>query len=130
MTFNEGIGQDVHSCYIAVSDAAVLIDPKLPKERLGWFKKHKPPKHIYLTNRHHYRHSGRFADYYSTKVWCHREGLHEFTKGEKVEAFNHGDELPGGILALEVAVVVPGGNYLLYSTKRRDSFRWRCHHKG
>jgi hypothetical protein len=35
------------------------------------------------------------------------DGLHEFKKGEKVEAFNHGDELPGGILALKVGVLCP-----------------------
>ncbi|HWP93529.1 MAG TPA: hypothetical protein VNN20_15155 [Thermodesulfobacteriota bacterium] len=106
-TFHEGIEQDVHSYYIAVTRPAFLIDPRVSVEGIGWFKKKKPPRHVYLTNRHHYRHSGRFADYYGAKVWCHKEGLHEFTRGEKVKAFNHGDELPGGILALEVGVLCP-----------------------
>lgn len=107
ITFHEGIEQDVHSYYIASADPAVLIDPRIPAEGINWFKTNKPPKHIYLTNRHHYRHSGKFAGYYGCKVWCHKDGLHEFTKGEKVEAFNHGDELPGGIFALGVGVLCP-----------------------
>ncbi|SRR5581483_7404841 len=106
-TFHEGIEQDVHSYYIAASNPAVLIDPRIPSEGLNRFKTHKPPKHIYLTNRHHYRHSGQFVDCYGTIVWCHKDGLHEFIRGEKVRAFNHGDELPGGILALEVGVLCP-----------------------
>ena len=76
MTFHHGIEQDVHSYHIAVLDPPVLIDPRVPAEGLGWFKAHKPPLHIYLTNRHHYRQSGRFEDYYGTKVWCHKDGLH------------------------------------------------------
>ena len=107
ITFHERIEQDVHSCYVAASDPTIMIDPRVPAEGLRWFKTHKPPKHIYLTNRHHYRHSGQFVDYYGTKVWCHKDGLHEFKRGEKVKAFNHGDELPGGILALEVGVLCP-----------------------
>ncbi len=50
-TFHEGIEQDVHSYYISASDPGVLIDPRVPSEGIGWFKKHKPPAHIYMTNR-------------------------------------------------------------------------------
>ncbi len=70
-------------------------------EGIEWFESHEPPQHIFLTNRHHYRHSSRFAESFGTKVWCHKDGLHEFTKGEGVKPFNHGDELPGGIVALD-----------------------------
>lgn len=66
ITFHEGIEQDVHSYYIGVSDPAFLIDPRILAEGLEWFKTHKSPKHIYLTNRHHYRHSGLFVNYDST----------------------------------------------------------------
>ncbi|MFN2384427.1 MAG: hypothetical protein ABR559_09240, partial [Gemmatimonadota bacterium] len=40
-------------------------------------------------------------------VHCHREGLHEFTAGQPVEPFEHGDTLAGGIQALPVGVLCP-----------------------
>jgi hypothetical protein len=106
-TFHEGIEQDVHSYYINATDTAILIDPRVPDEGIKWFEKRKPPKHIYLTNRHHYRHSGRFNKAFEAKVWCHKDGLHEFTKGEQVKPFKHGDKLPGNIVALQVGVLCP-----------------------
>ena len=106
-TFHEGIGQYVHSYYCSATKPAILIDPRVPADGLNWFEVHEPPKHIYLTNRHHYRHSDRFAARFAAEVWCHKDGLHEFTKGEKVTGFVHGAELPGGILALEVGVLCP-----------------------
>ena len=106
-TFHEGIGQDVHSYYISDADPAFLIDPKVPAEGIGWFRKHNPPENIYLTNRLHYRHSGRFAKYYGARVWCHEAGLHAFGRDKKVAGFVHGDELPGGVLALGVGVLCP-----------------------
>ncbi len=107
ITFHERIQEDVHSYNIAITDPAVLIDPRVPVEGIEWFNKHKRPDHIYLTNRHHYRHSDRFMESFGTRIWCHKDGLHEFTAGQKVEAFHHGEELPGGIRALEVDVLCP-----------------------
>lgn len=107
ITFHEGIGQDVHSYYVSAVTPACLIDPRVPEDGIEWFDEHDPPENVYLTNRHHYRHSGRFEERYGSKVWCHREGLHEFVGGEKVEAYDHGDTLPGGVLALEVGVLCP-----------------------
>jgi hypothetical protein len=106
-TFHEGIEQDVHSYYINSTDPAILIDPRVPEEGINWFEKYKTPKHIYLTNRHHYRHSGRFNKAFRAKVWCHKDGLHEFTKGELVTPYKHGDKLPGNVFALEVGVLCP-----------------------
>lgn len=106
-TFHKGIEQDVHSYYINATDPAILIDPRVPDEGIKWFEKYKTPKHIYLTNRHHYRHSGRFNKAFRAKVWCHKDGLHEFTKGEQVTPYKHGDKLPGNVLALEVGVLCP-----------------------
>lgn len=106
-TFHEGIQAYVHSYYCEATSPAVLIDPRVPAQGLAWFEAHEVPQHIYLTNRHHYRHSDRFAERFGTKVWCHRDGLHEFTKGQKVKSFVHGEKLPGGILALEVGVLCP-----------------------
>lgn len=95
----------VHSYYLATP--RVLIDPMVPKQGIEWFEEQGPPEHIVLTNRHHYRHSSRFVKEYGTAVRCHRAGLHEFKRGERVEPFENGDELPGGILALEVGVLCP-----------------------
>jgi hypothetical protein len=106
-TFHEGIEQDVHSYYINATDPAILIDPRVPDEGIKLFEKYKTPKHIYLTNRHHYRHSGRFTKEFRAKVWCHKDGLHEFSKGEQVTPYKHGDKLPGNVLALEVGVLCP-----------------------
>lgn len=106
-TFHEGIGEDVHSYYFAATNPPVLIDPRVPAEGLGWFRHRPRPKHIYLTNRLHYRHSGRFAKAMGATVWCHRAGLSHFDKKRPVEGFTHGEELPGGIAALEVGVLCP-----------------------
>jgi len=106
-TFHQGIQSYVHSYYLNATDPAVLIDPRIPAQGLDWFAAHGAPQHAYLTNRHHYRHSGRFAARYGVKVWCHKDGLHEFTHGEAVKGFAHGKELPGGMLALKVGVLCP-----------------------
>ena len=106
-TFHKGIGAYVHSYYCCATSPAVLIDPRLPAEGLDWFEAREPPKHVYLTNRHHYRHSDRFAVRFGAEVWCHKDGLHEFTRGQKVTGFVHGEELPGGLLALKVGVLCP-----------------------
>jgi len=106
-TYHEGIGQDVHSYYVSGAKPPYLIDPRVPKEGISWFKTHSPPENIYLTNRLHYRHSKRFAAYYGAQVWCHEAGLHAFGRDKKVTGFGHGDELPGGVLALEVGALCP-----------------------
>jgi hypothetical protein len=106
-TFHKGIQAFVHSYYINATDPAVLIDPRIPAQGIEWFAAHGAPQHVYLTNRHHYRHSGRFVARYGVRVWCHKDGLHEFTQGEKVRGFSHGKELPGGILALKVGALCP-----------------------
>jgi hypothetical protein len=106
-TFHKGIQAYVHSYYLNATDPPVLIDPRIPAQGIEWFAAHGAPQHVYLTNRHHYRHSDRFAARYGVQVWCHKGGLHEFTEGEKVKGFAHGKELPGGVLALKVAALCP-----------------------
>ena len=105
--FNSYIKHNVDS-YYARLDLAVLIDPMEPDEGLDWFGQHHPPTHIYMTNRLHDRHCQRYIDRYGVTVWCHCDGLHEFADGSlKVNSFEHGDELPGGVRAIEVAVLCP-----------------------
>jgi hypothetical protein len=106
-TFHEGIGERVHSYYLAATTPAVLIDPRVPDEGFKWFLDRARPEHIYLTNRLHYRHSDRFSKFFGAAVWCHRAGLHHFGSDRPVQGFEHGDELPGGITALEVGVLCP-----------------------
>lgn len=103
--FHDGIGKTVHSCFVA--DARALIDPMQPDEGLDWFAEHGRPERILLTNRHHYRHSGRFAERFGCTVHCHRAGLHEFSDGREVEGFDFGDEVAPGITAHEVAAICP-----------------------
>ncbi|MCL4245097.1 MAG: hypothetical protein KJ002_08220 [Candidatus Dadabacteria bacterium] len=106
-TFHEGIGQDVHSYYVSDADPPYLIDPRVPGEGIGWFEARGAPRNAYLTNRLHYRHSGRFAKRYGLTVWCHGAGMHALKRGRKGRPFEHGDELPGGVLALEVGALCP-----------------------
>jgi hypothetical protein len=84
----------------------VLIDPRVPDEGLEWFDD-SPPVAILLANRHHYRDSGRFAERFGCPVLCNRLGLHEFRAGEPVEGFDAGDELPGGVRAIEIGALCP-----------------------
>jgi hypothetical protein len=84
-----------------------LIDPIAPSEGLDWFAEHGPPTDVLLTNRHHYRSSARFVDRFGVTVHCVREGMHEFSRGEGVESFDFGDELPGGVIAHAVGAICP-----------------------
>lgn len=106
-TEHEKLGAPVHSCYLADADGGVLIDPRVPEEGIDWFRDHGAPHEVLLTNRHHYRHSERFAGEYGSRVRCHTAGMHEFTAGEPVEPFEHGDPLPCGFLAVGIGVLCP-----------------------
>jgi len=51
---------------------------------------------------------------FGVMVWCHEAGLHEFADGSlDVTAFRFGDELPGGVRALEVDILCPEETALL-----------------
>jgi hypothetical protein len=101
---HERIGIDVHSHYVAAS--GTLVDPMVPPEGLGWFERQRPER-IVLSNRHHYRHSERFADTYGVPVLCHEAGLHEFEGGPDVQGFAVGDEVAPGIVAREMGAICP-----------------------
>lgn len=91
----------------------VLIDPMVPAEGLEWFEEHGAPQAILLTNRHHYRDSGAFAERFGTPVMVNRLGAQEFTTGEPVTFFAPGDDLPGDVLALEVGGICADETALL-----------------
>ena len=103
--FHERIRTIVHSHYVV--SAAALVDPMLPEEGLDWFEGERRPERILLPNRHHYRHSDRFAERFGCPVLCHESGLHEFGEGQEVEGFSFGDEVAPGIVAREVAAICP-----------------------
>lgn len=110
---HERIGIRVHSTFIAATDPPVLIDPMPADVDLSWFAG-REPRHIYLTNRHHYRGSAAYVEAFGCDVRCHEAGLHEFAgTGQQVLPYRHGDELPGGIRVLEVGSLCPEETALL-----------------
>jgi hypothetical protein len=92
-------------------EEGVLIDPLVPDDGMDAFV--EPPRHIYLTNRHHYRDSRKLVAAFGCTVWCCEAGMHEFTHGEEVRPFRFGDVLPGGVTALEIGAICPDETALL-----------------
>lgn len=99
------IGIDVSSYYL--EPERVILDPMIPPAGLEWFEQHGAPEHAVLTNRHHDRDAWRLRDAFGTAVHCIRNGLHELDGRGPVEAFDFGDELPGGIVVHEVDAICP-----------------------
>jgi hypothetical protein len=98
-----------------LEDGGVAIDPLLPEAGIEWFEQRRTqPAAVVLCNRHHYRDSGAFNHRFNCPIVVPRAGLHEFTHGEPVIAYDPGDLLPGGLLAVEVGALSPddGGLYL------------------
>jgi hypothetical protein len=90
-----------------LANERTLIDPMEPDQGLEWFAQAEPPQQVLLTNRHHLRHSARFAERFGCQVRASRPGMHEFTARDQVVPFDFGDELPGGIRAHEVGAICP-----------------------
>ncbi len=107
------IGQEVHSYYVTGVGPGILIDPMVPDEGLDAIPREAKPEHILLTNRLHYRGCDRFVEAFGVTIWCHSAGLHEFEPRQKVNGFEHGDKLPGGVEALEVDALCPEETALL-----------------
>jgi glyoxylase-like metal-dependent hydrolase (beta-lactamase superfamily II) len=102
---HDHIGADVSSYFLA--SERVLLDPMIPDEGIEWLAEHGPPEHILLTNRHHDRHSWELRERFGCTVHCVRNGMHELEGRGPAEAFDFGDELPGGIVAYEVNSISP-----------------------
>ena len=101
----ESIGAEVSSYYL--ESEHVVIDPMIPAEGLDWFETHGAPEHAILTNRHHDRDAWRLHVAAGVTVHCIRNGLHELEGRGPVEAFEFGDELPGGVIVHEVDAICP-----------------------
>lgn len=117
--FRETIKRTVHSAY--VQSARTLIDPMVPDgdAPLDWFAEHGPPERIVLVNRHHFRHSARFAERFGCTVHCHEAGLWDLhDKAVKVEPFGFGDELAPGVVAHRVAAICPEESALHIADER------------
>lgn len=104
-TFHEGIGLPVHSHFDVA--AAALIDPRVPEDGVDTVARYGRPERILLSNRHHLRHSERFAEVFGCAIRCHEAGLHEFDEGTDVHGFRFGDEVAPGITALEMGALTP-----------------------
>ncbi len=63
----------VDSYYI--ESARIVLDPMVPREGLGWFERRGGPSQIVLTNRHHLRHSERYAEAFGCPIRCSDAGL-------------------------------------------------------
>ncbi|MBV9196816.1 MAG: MBL fold metallo-hydrolase [Solirubrobacterales bacterium] len=113
---HEHIGMPVSSYYL--SDERVLIDPMTPPGGLEWFEAHGRPDQVVLTNRHHDRHAWRLREAFGCTVHCIRNGLYEIEARGPVEAFDFGDELPGGIVVHEVDAICPDETALHIPDKR------------
>jgi hypothetical protein len=100
------IGIDVHSHWVA--DAAALLDPLEPPDvGIDWFREHGPPERVVLSNRHHLRHSERFAEEFGCPIVAPETGMHEFEGGPDVHSYSFGDEVAPGIFAREFAAISP-----------------------
>jgi hypothetical protein len=102
---HEQIGIDVSSYYLEAE--GVVLDPMLPPGGVAWFEEHRAPEHILLTNRHHDRQSWELHDAFGCNVHCIRNGLYELEGRGPVDAFELGDELPGGVIVHEVDAICP-----------------------
>jgi hypothetical protein len=112
------IGAEVSSYWLG--ETGVLFDPLVPpREGLEWFSERDvQPAAILLSNRHHYRESGRFVERFGCSVQCNAAGLHEFEDGEPVRGFEVGDMLPGGVVACELGSICPDETALEVRAKR------------
>jgi hypothetical protein len=99
------IRMPVDSYYI--ESARVVLDPMVPREGLEWFEARATPSQVVLTNRHHLRHSERYAETFGCPIRCSETGLHEFEHGPKVEGFAFGEELAPGITAHQLGAICP-----------------------
>src|SRR3954447_12678688 len=98
--FHVGIKSDVNSYY--VESAAAVIDAMAPPDGLDWFEG-RALERVVLANRHHYRHSDRFADRFDIPVEANEKGRHELEGRPGVEWYAFGDEVVPGITAYGIA---------------------------
>ncbi len=99
------IGMDVSSYYLLAE--RVVVDPMIPPEGVTWFEEHGAPEHAVLSNRHHDRDAWRLQAKFGCTVHCISNGIYELEGRGRVEPFEFGDELPGGVVVHEVDAICP-----------------------
>jgi hypothetical protein len=104
-----------------VEPARLLLDPVVPREGMEWFRARKAPARIVLTNRHHLRHSERFAEAFGCPILASSVGLYEFEDGPKVEGFEFGDEPAPGVTAHQLGAICPDDTALHISVGERGA---------
>jgi hypothetical protein len=125
----KSIGAEVSSYYL--ESERVVIDPMIPPGGLKWFDTHTVPEHAVLSNRHHDRDAWRLQDAFGCAVHCIRNGLYELEGRGPVEAFDFGDELPGGMIVHEIDAICPDETALYVPRHRALAcadgvVRWRA----
>jgi glyoxylase-like metal-dependent hydrolase (beta-lactamase superfamily II) len=89
-----------------LAEDGVLIDPLVPPE-VG-LDRFEGARAVILSNRHHYRESGRFRERFGCAVHVPSSGLRDFGPDRQpVEPYDPGDELPGGLVVHEVGAICP-----------------------
>lgn len=100
------IGLDVSSYYLP--GPGVLLDPLVPDAELEQLEQLEPPRHILLTNRHHWRDCDALAERFGLTVRAPRTGMHEFEDDDPVEPYDFGETLAGGSVTVhEVGAISP-----------------------
>jgi glyoxylase-like metal-dependent hydrolase (beta-lactamase superfamily II) len=110
------IGVEVSSYFLG--SERVVLDPMIPSEGLEWFEEHGHPEHVLLTNRHHDRDAWRLRERFGCTIHCIRNGVFELEGRGPVEAFDFGEELPGGATAHEVDAICPDETALFFPHHR------------
>jgi hypothetical protein len=101
--FRESIGRRVHSTLVLSS--GTLIDPMEPDDGLDAVAELATPRRIVLSNRHHYRHSARYAKRFGCPVLCHETGLSHFAGDRPVQGFSFEEQLADDVRALELGSI-------------------------
>src|SRR5579875_1126791 len=113
-TPNANIGGTLVSSYW-LDEPGVFIDPLLPEDAgIAWFESRPTqPQAVVLSNRHHYRDSGKICERFGCRVYVPNAGLHQFTDGQPVVGYVPGDQLPAGLQAVVIGSLSPDEDGLL-----------------
>ena len=108
--FHDGISSTVYSSFVLGS--GTVIDPMEPEEGLDALAALAPVRRVVLSNRHHYRHSDRFAERFDCPILCHEAGLADLEPAQ-VSGFAFGERLAEDVRALELGAICPEETTLL-----------------
>ena len=93
------LASDGEEALLTIRGNPNAVDPMLPPERPKWLR----PEHALLTCRQHDRDAWKLG----CTVWVVEQGAHELEGRGEFRTYRWGDELPGGVVAYEVAALTP-----------------------